>query len=113
MEINNSVHNIISSNIAPNPMSVKYWADTNEDPTGSTIKCHNGVTWERINKPIDSGISSKIENITTVVTMISKEIDRINSELATINNKLVDMQDEINELKQPVNNFNVEDVNYE
>lgn len=33
-----------ASNIAPNPLYVKYWADLREDPTGKTIKVFDGIT---------------------------------------------------------------------
>lgn len=40
--INNSKHQIISSNIAPNPIEVKFWLDTNSD----TLKTYKDGKWE-------------------------------------------------------------------
>lgn len=40
--INNNKHQIISSNIAPNPIEVKFWLDTNSD----TIKTYKDGKWE-------------------------------------------------------------------
>lgn len=73
MEINNNTHNIFSSNITPNPMSVKYWADLSVDPSGSVIKTYKNGEWVSINSDDKqdqelNDIKSKINNLETSVS---------------------------------------------
>ena len=48
MYLNNSVNKIYSSNVAPNPIEVVYWADLSEAADGSVIKTFNGKEWVAI-----------------------------------------------------------------
>lgn len=65
--INNSKHQIISSNIAPNPIEVKFWLDTNS----KTLKTYKDGKWEAMTgggSNSSSGSSSNILDVTAVTT---------------------------------------------
>lgn len=68
--INNSKHQIISSNIAPNPIEVKFWLDTNSD----TIKTYKAGKWEAMTGGGSSGSSSN-QNFLDITSAATGEIE--------------------------------------
>lgn len=79
MEINNNTHNIFSSNIAPNPIDIKYWADLSADPSGSVIKTYKNGKWEAINADdkLDADITKLENDIKTINQVIPSKVDKI------------------------------------
>lgn len=68
MELNNNRHNIFSSTIAPNPQSVKYWADLSANPNGGVIKFWDGNQWKDI-----SNSSNSINELNTIKNELNKK----------------------------------------
>lgn len=65
MNINNNKYQIVSSNIAPNPTSVKYWADLNN---GGKVKVYNNGKWEALSgdvtkEYVDNAIANSITKV--------------------------------------------------
>lgn len=69
--INNSKHQIISSNIAPNPIEVKFWLDTNSD----TIKTYKDGKWEAMTGGGSNSSSSSNQNFLDITSAVSGEIE--------------------------------------
>lgn len=69
--INNSKHQIISSNIAPNPIEVKFWLDTNSD----TIKTYKDGKWEAMTGGGSNSNSSSNQNFLDITEIINGEIE--------------------------------------
>lgn len=68
--INNSKHQIISSNIAPNPIEVKFWLDTNSD----TLKTYKDGKWEAMTGGSSSSSSSN-QNFLDLTSAATGEIE--------------------------------------
>lgn len=79
MEINNNRHNILSSNIAPNPMSVKYWADLAADPSGAVIKTYKDGKWTAINN------DSVSEDLTALQNEVKNKVDKVDGKSLSTN----------------------------
>lgn len=108
MNINNNIHNIFSSNIAPNPIDVKYWADLNSDPSGMVIKVYKGGKWVAINK--DSEISDDIEELKETV---NNKVDKVSGKQLSTNDyttaekqKLAGIADNANNYVHPTTDGN-------
>ena len=67
--INNSKHQIISSNIAPNPIEVKFWLDTNSD----TLKTYKDGKWESMTG--GSSSNSNESDVLDVTELLSLDAD--------------------------------------
>lgn len=86
MKINNNVYSIFSSNVAPNPISVKYWADLSADPSGSVIKTYKNGKWESMNTDdeLDADITKLEEDIKKINQVIPSKVDKVaGKELST------------------------------
>lgn len=68
--INNSKHQIISSNIAPNPIEVKFWLDTNSD----TLKTYKDGKWESMTG--GSSSNSNESDVLDVTELLSLDADK-------------------------------------
>lgn len=69
--INNSKHQIISSNIAPNPIEVKFWLDTNSD----TLKTYKDGKWEAMTGGGSNSSSSSSQNFLDITSAATGEIE--------------------------------------
>lgn len=74
MLVNNNKFNIVASNIAPNPMSVKYWADLSEDTNGNVVKTYNGTNWEYVNSSIINALANRIKKLEDEVFKVPEEL---------------------------------------
>lgn len=105
MNINNNIHNIFSSNIAPNPIDVKYWADLNSDPSGMVIKVYKGGKWVAINK--DSEISDDIEELKETV---NNKVDKVSGKRLSTNDYTTAEKQKLAGIATNANNTTVENV---
>lgn len=70
--INNNKYNIIASNIAPNPVSAKYWADLNEDPSGNVVKTYNGTKWTYVNSAVLEDLKRRLTELENYIYQTSE-----------------------------------------
>lgn len=105
MNINNNIHNIFSSNIAPNPIDVKYWADLNSDPSGMVIKAYKGGKWVAINK--DSEISGDIEELKETV---NNKVDKVSGKQLSTNDYTTEEKQKLAGIAANANRTTVENV---
>lgn len=68
--INNSKHQIISSNIAPNPIEVKFWLDTNSN----ILKTYKDGKWEAMTGG-GSSSSSNESDVLDVTELLALDAD--------------------------------------
>lgn len=69
--INNSKHQIISSNIAPNPIEVKFWLDTNSN----TLKTYKDGKWEAMSGGGSNSSSSEDSKFLDITKILTGEIE--------------------------------------
>lgn len=105
MNINNNIHNIFSSNIAPNPIDVKYWADLNSDPSGMLIKVYKGGKWVVING--DSGVSNEIEELKETV---NNKVDKVSGKQLSTNDYTIAEKQKLAGIAANANKTTVENV---
>lgn len=95
MELNNNRHNIFSSNIAPNPTSVKYWADLATDPSGAAIKTFKDGKWTTITSDAQQ----------------DKELDDIKKGMSLLETAVNNKQDKVSGKGLSTNDYTTEDKN--
>lgn len=103
--INNNIHNIFSSNIAPNPLSVKYWADLKEDPSGSVIKTFKNGKWESLNK--DSDIELDVDNLEK---QLKNKVDKVSGKQLSTNDYTTADKNKLDGIQAQANKTTVENV---
>lgn len=103
--INNNIHNIFSSNIAPNPLSVKYWADLKEDPSGSVIKTFKNGKWESLNK--DSDIELDVDNLEK---QLKNKVDKVSGKQLSTNDYTTADKNKLSGIQAQANKTTVENV---
>lgn len=64
----NNKYDILASAIAPNPASVKYWADLASNPNGGDLKYFDGKEWKYVNNDVINGHAELIEGKVDKVT---------------------------------------------
>ena len=99
--INNSKHQIISSNIAPNPKEVKYWADLASNPNGGDLKYFNGTDWVHVNAKATGDTTELQGEVSTLKTTVANKVDKISGKGLSTNdyttaekNKLASLPDD-------------------
>lgn len=105
MNINNNIHNIFSSNIAPNPKDVKYWADLNSDPSGMVIKVYKEGKWVAINSNSEVG-----NDITELKGMINNKVDKVSGKQLSTNDYTTAEKQKLASIATNANNTTVENV---
>lgn len=86
MSIYNNKYDILASTIAPNPASVKYWADLASNPNGGDLKYFDGKEWKYVNNPATIEIND-IPNAESFYSYgVSWQTGSLNATLARIGN---------------------------
>lgn len=67
MSTYNNKYDILASTIAPNPASVKYWADLASNPNGGDLKYFDGKEWKYVNNQATSDIKDLRSDLTSEV----------------------------------------------
>lgn len=99
----NNKYDILGSTIAPNPASVKYWADLASNPNGGDLKYFNGKDWVYVNntatsdiKDLRSDLTSEISRATGRENEIEAKIDALIGDAPEIMDSLPELIDVIN-----------------
>ena len=103
--INNNIHNIFSSNIAPNPLSVKYWADLSEDQSGSVIKTFKNGKWVKIND-----IKEDNPEINQIKSQLNNKVDKIEGKTLSTNDYTTEDKNKLSGIQAQANKTTVENV---
>ena len=86
MSTYNNKYDILASTIAPNPASVKYWADLASNPNGGDLKYFDGKEWKYVNKQATIEIND-IPNAESFYSYgVSWQTGSLNATLARIGN---------------------------
>lgn len=103
MSTYNNKYDILASTIAPNPASVKYWADLASNPNGGDLKYFNGKDWVYVNntatsdiKDLRSDLTSEISRATGRENEIEAKIDALIGDAPEIMDSLPELIDVIN-----------------
>lgn len=103
--INNNIHNIFSSNIAPNPLSVKYWADLKEDQSGSVIKTFKNGKWVKIND-----IKEDNPEINQIKSQLNNKVDKVEGKSLSTNDYTTTDKNKLAGIQAQANKTTVENV---
>ena len=103
--INNNIHNIFSSNIAPNPLSVKYWADLSEDQSGSVIKTFKNGKWVKIND-----IKEDNPEIDQIKSQLNNKVDKVEGKSLSTNDYTTADKNKLSGIQAQANKTTVENV---
>ena len=79
MSTYNNKYDILASTIAPNPASVKYWADLASNPNGGDLKYFDGKEWKYVNNQATSDTKVLRNDLTFFMFMNSMKDRRFNS----------------------------------
>lgn len=103
MSTYNNKYDILASTIAPNPASVKYWADLASNPNSGDLKYFNGKDWVYVNntatsdiKDLRSDLTSEISRATGRENEIEAKIDALIGDAPEIMDSLPELIDVIN-----------------
>lgn len=103
MSTYNNKYDILASTIAPNPASVKYWADLASNPNGGDLKYFDGKEWKYVNnqatsdiKVLRNDLTSEISRATGRENEIEAKIDALIGDAPEIMNSLPELIDVIN-----------------
>lgn len=99
----NNKYDILGSTIAPNPASVKYWADLASNPNGGDLKYFDGKEWKYVNnqatsdiKDLRSDLTSEVNRATSRENEIEAKIDALIGDAPEIMDSLPGLIDVIN-----------------
>lgn len=73
----NNKYDILASTIAPNPASVKYWADLASNPNGGDLKYFDGKEWKYVNNQATSDIKVLRDVINNHAEIIEGKVDKV------------------------------------
>lgn len=103
MSTYNNKYDILGSTIAPNPASVKYWADLASNPNGGDLKYFDGKEWKCVNnqatpdiKDLRSDLASEVNRATSRENEIEAKVDALIGDAPEIMDSLPELIDVIN-----------------
>lgn len=110
MNINNNVYNILGSNIAPNPIDVKYWADFSANPYGGVLKYFNGTEWTPVNGSTSGEIEKIAEDVKKLDTEVKGKVDKVTGKQLSTNDYTTEEKTKLAGIAANANNTTVENV---
>ena len=81
MSTYNNKYDILASTIAPNPASVKYWADLASNPNGGDLKYFDGKEWKYVNNQATSDIKDLRSDLTSEVNRTTSRENEIEAKI--------------------------------
>lgn len=100
----NNKYDILASTIAPNPASVKYWADLSSNPNGGDLKYHNGKTWVWVNNQASENIKQLQADLTNEVSRATQAEKDLNKKITDLIGDAPEILDTLPELIGVINN---------
>ena len=100
----NNKYDILASTIAPNPASVKYWADLASNPNGGDLKYFDGKEWKYVNNQATSDIKVLRNDLTSEVNRATSRENEIEAKVDALIGDAPEIMDSLPELIGVINN---------
>lgn len=100
----NNKYDILGSTIAPNPASVKYWADLASNPNGGDLKYFDGKEWKYVNNQATSDIKDLRSDLTSEVNGATSRENEIEAKIDALIGDAPEIMDSLPELIDVINN---------
>lgn len=100
----NNKYDILASTIAPNPASVKYWADLASNPNGGDLKYFDGKEWKYVNNQATSDIKDLRSDLTSEVNRATSRENEIEAKIDALIGDAPEIMDSLPELIDVINN---------
>lgn len=100
----NNKYDILASTIAPNPASVKYWADLASNPNGGDLKYFNGKDWVYVNNTATSDIKDLRSDLTSEISRATGRENEIEAKIDALIGDAPEIMDSLPELIDVINN---------
>lgn len=100
----NNKYDILASTIAPNPASVKYWADLASNPNGGDLKYFDGKEWKYVNNQATSDIKVLRNDLTSEVNRATSRENEIEAKVDALIGDAPEIMDSSPELIDVINN---------
>ena len=94
----NNKYDILGSTIAPNPASVKYWADLASNPNGGDLKYFDGKEWKYVNNQATSDIKDLRSDLTSEVNRATSRENEIEAKIDALIGDAPEIMDSLPEL---------------
>lgn len=104
MSTYNNKYDILGSTIAPNPASVKYWADLASNPNGGDLKYFDGKEWKYVNNQDTSDIKDLRSDLTSEVNRATSRENEIEAKVDALIGDAPEIMDSLPELIDVINN---------
>lgn len=104
MSTYNNKYDILASTIAPNPASVKYWADLASNPNGGDLKYFDGKEWKYVNNQATSDIKVLRNDLTSEVNRATSRENEIEAKVDALIGDAPEIMDSLPELIGVINN---------
>lgn len=99
----NNKYDILASTIAPNPASVKYWADLASNPNGGDLKYFDGKEWKYVNNQATSDIKVLRNDLTSEVNRATSRENEIEAKVDALIGDAPEIMDSLPELIDVIN----------
>ncbi len=100
----NNKYDILASTIAPNPASVKYWADLASNPNGGDLKYFDGKEWKYVNNQATSDIKVLRNDLTSEISRATGRENEIEAKVDALIGDAPEIMDSLPELIDVINN---------
>lgn len=100
----NNKYDILGSTIAPNPASVKYWADLASNPNGGDLKYFDGKEWKYVNNQATSDIKDLRSDLTSEVNRATSRENEIEAKIDALIGDAPEIMDSLPESIDVINN---------
>ncbi len=100
----NNKYDILASTIAPNPASVKYWADLASNPNGGDLKYFDGKEWKYVNNQATSDIKVLRNDLTSEISRATGRENEIEAKIDALIGDAPEIMDSLPELIDVINN---------
>ena len=104
MSTYNNKYDILGSTIAPNPASVKYWADLASNPNGGDLKYFDGKEWKYVNNQATSDIKDLRSDLTSEISRATGRENEIEAKIDALIGDAPEIMDSLPELIDVINN---------
>ena len=99
----NNKYDILGSTIAPNPASVKYWADLASNPNGGDLKYFDGKEWKYVNNQATSDIKVLRKDLTSEISRATGRENKIEAKIDALIGNAPESMDSLPELIDVIN----------
>lgn len=100
----NNKYDILGSTIAPNPTSVRYWADLASNPNGGDLKYFDGKEWKYVNNKATEDIKGLRQDLTSEVNRAKASEKDLKDKISALIGDAPEIMDSLPELINVINN---------